>query len=306
MPFVHLDAMDLNLLKALDVLLEERNVTRAARRSGLTQPAMSRALGRLRDALGDPLLVRSGRGLAVTARAEALRPRLHEALSQLDAVVAEGPGFDPATARRTFHLETADYGMAVVVPALLSALAEEAPGIDVVVHPQSGDFEGALASGAVDVVVLPKRGGAPDLVWSKLVEDDYVCLVREGHPEAARPLTVARFCALRHVLVSPALAATGAVDQALAKLGRRRTIALRVPSFLVAPRVVAETDLVAVVPRRLAPPSDGDAGVRALPLPIAVPPLLVSMAWHERSRSDAGHAWLRRRLLASHAPRARP
>ncbi len=304
MPFVHLDAIDLDLLKALDALLEEGSVTRAARRSRLTQPAMSRALGRLREALGDPLLVRSGRGLVPTPRAESLRPRLHEALLQLDAAVGDAPVFDPAKARRTFHIETADYGMAVVVPSLLSALAVEAPGVDVVVHPQGGDFEGALADGAIDVVVLPKRGSAVGLVWSKLLEDDHVCLVREGHPGVGRTLTLARFCALRHVLVSPALRARGAVDEALGKLGRRREIAVRVPSFLVAPRIVAETDLVAVVPRRLAELARRDVGVRALPLPLAVPSLRVSMAWHERMRRDPGHVWFRRRLLSCNAPAA--
>ncbi len=298
MPLVHLDRLDLNLLLALDTLLEERSVTRAARRVGLTQPAMSRALSRLRASLADDLLVRSGRALAPTPRALALGPRLHRALERLEAAVVAEPRFDPAAARRTFHLATADYGMAVVVPLLLERLAVEAPQVDIVVHPQAEGDDEALADGRLDALVVPRRRSPPGFVWTELLTDDRVCLVRRDHPTVGKTLSLSQYCALGHVFVTPALQSSGIVDRALARRGLRRRVAVRVPSFLVAPLVVARSDLVATVAGRVARLFGDRFPVRALPAPVELPPVTVSLAWHERMRRDAGHVWFRR-LVAS-------
>ena len=168
-----------------------------------------------------------------------------------------------------------------------------------VVHPQGADFEAALASGERDLVVLPRRGRAPGLIWTPLARDGYVCLVRRDHPRVGKTLSLRRFCELPHVLVSPALQTRGAVDAALARAGASRRIAVRVPSFLAAPLLVAQSELVAVVPRRVGEHAVRRHQLRMLPLPLEVPALEVAMAWHERSRHDPGHVWLRRVMVAS-------
>lgn len=291
MPMAHVLELDLNLLKALDALLAEGSVTRAAARVGLTQPAMSRALGRLREALGDPLLVRAGRALVPTPRAVVLRPRLRAALEQLDAAVADPAPFAPARERRVFHLATADYGMAVLVPALLARLAVEAPGVSVSVQPQAPGQDEALADGRLDVLVAPRRASGPGLVWTRLFTEDFVALVGARGP---RSLSLAQYCERGHVFVSPALQHTGVVDEVLAREGRSRRIAVRVPSFLVAPLITAQSELVSTVPRRVAVQAVAQLPVRLLPLPVAVPGFTVCLAWHERARHDEGHVWFRR------------
>jgi DNA-binding transcriptional LysR family regulator len=302
MSFAHLYGLDLNLLLALDALLAERSVTRAARRVGLTQPAMSRALGRLRAALGDALLVRSGRGLVATPRAEALQERLHASLEQLEGAVYQAPRFAPATCRRIFHLATADYGVAVVVPPLLRRLATEAPGVGIVVHPQGGGEDEALAEGRLDALLGPRRPSARGLVWTRLFSEGFVCLVQS----ARRSLPLRAYCQAGHLFVSPALQASGVVDEALARRGLQRRIAATVPSFLVAPLLVAQTDLVATLPRRIAALFESGFAVRTLPLPIDLPSFTVSLAWHERARRDPAHAWFRRLLVEVSREEAAP
>lgn len=299
MSLVHLYSMDLNLLLALDALLEERSVTRAAGRLGLSQPAASRALGRLRAALGDELLVRAGRALVPTPRAVAMRPELRGALERLGAAVGGAPAFDPAVARRTFHLATADYGMAVLLPPLLARLTAEAPHVDLLIHPQSGDQEAALAEGRLDLLVVPRRGAARGLVWTRLIADDFVCLVRSGHPAVGRTLSLARYVELGHVFVAPAQQPTSVVDEELARRGLSRRIAVRLPSFLAAGQVVARTGLVATLARRVAELAIGQLPVRIVPVPLELPRLTVSAAWHERVRRDPGHAWFRRLVAES-------
>lgn len=290
--------MDLNLLLALDALVAERSVTLAARRMRLTQPAMSRALGRLREHFGDPLLVRAGRGMVLTPRAEALGPPLRQALLGLEAVVAEQPDFDPRRSRRTFTVATADYGMAVLVPPLLGRLGMEAPAVDLTVLPIPADLGGELESGRIDAVIAPKRPSAPGLVWSRLFAERNVCLVRDGHPRVGRTLSLERFCDLLHVFVSPEGRPVSVVDEALERRGLSRRIALRVGSFLVAPLVVAESDLIATTASRIAARFTGPLALRILAPPIDLPEFTLAIGWHERVRRDPGHAWFRA-LVAS-------
>src|SRR5262245_58388030 len=201
-----LSGLDLNLLLALDALLGERHVPRAAARLGMTQSAASHALARLRTALRDPLLVRGPRGgMVPTARAEALAGPLATALAALAAAVHGPPGFDPATARRTFHIVAGDYAELVVLPRLAARIGAAAPAVDLWLHPAPTDLTGAFAAGTIDCMIAPVRGRAwPAGCYEKrLFPETFTCVVRAGHPVARRRLTIARYCALPHLLVAP-------------------------------------------------------------------------------------------------------
>ena len=297
MPKTH-GKMDLNLLVALDALLRERSVTRAALRVGLTQPSMSRALGRLRAMLGDALLVRSGRGLVPTPRALALQPELGGALERLAIVVGEQRSFDPASAERTFHVSTADYGMAILAPFVTASLFGQGPRVRLVLHAQSANDDEALLEGRLDALLVPRRPSTPGCVWTRLLSDEFVCLVRREHPSVGAELSLAQYGSLGHVFVSPTLATAGVADQALARRGLRRRVSVVVPSFLAAPVIAAESDLIATVPSRIAKLFVGRLPVRSIPVPLTLPPVTISMAWHERMRRDPAHAWFRRLLVA--------
>lgn len=290
---VHLGGIDLNLLVAFDALLAERSVTRAARRIGLTQPAMSHALGRLRDLLDDPILVRSGSGMMATARAEALEEPIRRALREIDDALRTGPTFDPKTSTRTFTLAIGDYGELIVLPPLLARLAREAPGIDLRVLPIPEDYGRLVEDGTVDLVVNPIAAQLPaGLVKQKLFDETFVCLVRKGH-RAARKLDLSTFVALPHALIAPRGRAGGFVDDALAQKGLTRRIALTVPHFLVAPLVVASSDLILTVPERVARTFVGMAPLQILEPPLPLRGFSTYQVWHERRRTDPAHAWLR-------------
>src|SRR5512143_3200979 len=216
----HVDRPDLNLLAALDVLLEERNVTRAASRLGLTQSATSRLLGRLRTTFGDPLFVRTSRGLAPTRRALELAAPLRGVMEQVGTLVRAGPSFDPRTARRRFRIAAVDYADVVLLAPVLAAFEREAPGIDVELRQASPGNDRDLEAGRVDLVLTPRQESGPGIVWSTLYEESYSCVVWRGH--RLRPPTPARFAALDHVLVSPRERAGGIVDEALARRGLAR------------------------------------------------------------------------------------
>jgi DNA-binding transcriptional LysR family regulator len=290
--------VDLNLLVACDALLAERSVTRAAKRLGVTQSSASHALARLRDLFGDPLLVRSGHAMVLTPRAEGLARPVHEALGRLAELLAERPAFEPKTARLTFTISTSDYGALVVVPRLVERLAARAPGVDLVVRPPSNDVARHLEAGAFDVALGPITDAPPALVVVRAFDDAFVCVVRAGHPSAKEGLALADFLALPHVVVAPRGLRPSHVDVALSRIGERRRVAVLVPHFLMAPHVVARSDLVLTLPRRLA-----DLACASLPLARHEPPIDVDgftfqLAWHERRQRDAAHAWLRAELLA--------
>ncbi|WP_437311801.1 LysR family transcriptional regulator [Sorangium sp. So ce388] len=293
-----LAALDLNLLVVLDALLAERHVTRAAARVGMTQPACSHALGRLRRALGDPLLVRGARGAMLpTPRAEALAPALRAALRGLASAIRGEPRFDPATARRTFRIATGDYAELVLLPPLLSLLASAAPSVDVWMMPLALTRDGVVAqltSGAVDVVIGPPRRGWPDDLYVRpLFEERFRCVVRRDHPAAHGRLTLDRYCALSHLLVAPRGTPGSLVDDALAALGRDRRIAATVPHFLVAPHVIAATDLMATLGARIVDATAAPLGLAVLPPPLELAGFSFAMIWHERTHHDPAHRWLR-------------
>jgi DNA-binding transcriptional LysR family regulator len=299
-PAIALAGLDLNLLVALDAQLHAPTVTAAARHAGVTQSAMSHTLRRLRVALQDPLLVRSGEAMVATPRAESLRGPLRDALLALHQVL-HPDRFEPATSTRTFRIAGPDLFSMLVLPRLLPRLEQDAPGVDVVVVP--GGSPDALRRGDVDLVI------APDAVWAgptdrptellqrKILEDDYACFVRVGHP-LARAATVATYVAANHVVVSPTGRGGSPIDDALAREGLQRRIAVRVPGFAEAAALVPRTELVLTAPRSLARWVDpGRMSIVAPPL--AVPRQSVSMRWHARLRGDAGLAWFRDQIAAA-------
>lgn len=297
MTLAHVTRMDLNLLLALHALLEERSVTRAATRLGLTQSATSRALARLRTHLDDPVLVRGRAGMVPTPRALALGPGLRRALEDLDALVGASRAFDPASATRTVHLATVDYAVAVLVPPLLARVAREAPGVSVVVHPLRADVSEQLEAGALDVVVTARRRAPAGVVWSALFEDRFVTVARRGHPRVGSTLSLERFCQLGHVVVDPeGRHGTSAVDDELGRTGRTRRVVLRVPGFVAVPPVVADSELIATLPERLARRFVEAFQLHVVKTPVALPPLRIALGWHERARHDPGHVWFRRLL----------
>jgi DNA-binding transcriptional LysR family regulator len=293
MSTVHIGAFDLNLLSAFEALWAERNVTRAARRIGLSQSALSHALKRLREQLADPLFEPSPGGMIPTPRAQALATPLADAMTLIRAALEAPPPFAARRLKRSFTLATADYGELVILPRLLRRISREAPDVTLLVRPLGDHPERDLASGLHDLVLTPQLGADPWLRSAPLFDDRFVCLLRRGHPLARRKLTLSRYVALLHVLVSPQGAGESAVDVALRQVGKTRRVAVRVPHFLVAPLVIAESDHVITLPERLV---EAMAPLRRLtvhPTPIAVPPFSISQFWHERNDVDPAHRWLR-------------
>lgn len=290
-----LGGIDLNLLVAFDALLTEVNVTRAAKRVGLSQPAMSHALNRLRSLFEDPLLVRTARGMVLTPRAQQLQTPLREALGRIETVLDKTETFDPATAQRRFTLAGLDYVEFVMLPPLLEYLSKHAPGIDLFVVALHQDVSPMLESGEVDLSLGVNRPAAPGIYQQKLFQERFVCLVRKDHPEVKRSLSLEQYVRLDHLLVAPQHQAHrgGYVDAALAQRGLRRRIALAVPHFLVAPLVVSRSNLVFTVPERIARAYTELLPLRSLPVPLELNGFSMMQHWHERNHRDPAHVWLR-------------
>lgn len=289
--------VDLNLLVALDQLFQTRSVTAAARRMQLTQPAMSRVLGRLRQTFADPLFVRGPAGLVTTPRADALAPLLTEALTRVDAVIRGPARFDPATAVREFTVASADYGTSVLLPALLERLKATAPGVSVRVVAKTGDWVGALERGEWDVAWSPRAkdqaSASSAIVWNRMLDETFGFVVRKGHPATRGRFTLERFVQLGQLAISPEGRPGNHVDQTLVRLGQRRRVVATVPTFLVVPALVSTSNLGAVLPRRIIARAAAFAPLVALELPFPLSGFDLAQAWHERSRHDAGHAWFR-------------
>ncbi|MBA3396499.1 MAG: LysR family transcriptional regulator [Deltaproteobacteria bacterium] len=296
---MRLAGIDLNLLTSLDALLDERNVTRAAKRLGVTQPAVSHSLRRLRDLLGDPLLVRTRNGMTATPRAVALRPAVRAALEAAEVVLRAVPPFDAAMTERTFSLVMADQASFLLLPPLLERLAREAPGIAVQVRPASRDPDAEDVDLAIGVFRDAPAGVHQLTLW----REDFVCVLRKGSAAARGTFDRKRYLALGHLLVAPRGMPGSPLDDVLARTGDRRRVMLTVPHFLVAPHVVATTDLVWTAPASLA-----RAFAEQLPLVLRDPPLrlegfTIALRWHARLASDPGLAWLRS-VVQDVAPRA--
>jgi DNA-binding transcriptional LysR family regulator len=291
---VHLGGIDLNLLVALDALLAERSVTRAALRIGLSQSAMSHALSRIRELLGDAVLVRTADGMVPTARAARVGPAVRRALAEITSALAGDAPFDPATSRRTFTLAAADYAQMALLPPLLTRLTKIAPGVDIWVKSVPEDLGASLADG-VDIAITPARARdmAAGIAHERLFDERFVCMVRRGHPMAKKRMTLDRFVSLPHALVAPMGNRGSFVDDALAAVGKQRRIACAVPHFLVAPHLIASSDMVLTLGERVARSFATQLDLVLLTPPLELGGITVSQIWHERSTGDAGHAWFR-------------
>ncbi len=287
--------LDLNLALVLHALLAERSVSRAAKVLGLSQSATSHALARLRVALRDPVFVRSPHGIVPTARAEAIADSLHAGLSLLEQSLLPPPTFDPSTTSRRFRVVATDYAEFVLLPALIRALSKEAPQIEVWITPFGEDPTVLLQRGEIDLVIgiPPPAAVRATLHAQSLIEDRFVCLVRDRHPLSRTRITLARFASASHILIAPRGRPGGPIDDALAARNAKRKIAIAVPRFLAAPHIVAETSLVLTVAARIAASFTTVLPVRTLELPFETPPIRVSMLWHERHHADPAHAWFR-------------
>jgi DNA-binding transcriptional LysR family regulator len=307
---VHLGAFDLNLLVALDALLAERSVTRAAVRIGVTQSATSHALSRLRKLTGDELLVRARDGMVPTIRAEAMRAPLRRALEDLTGTLSSQQAFDPETARLRASVGASDYTELVLLPGIMARLAREAPGVELRVLMPGQDPASELASGKLDFVIMPKAPGdeAQGIRGRQLLHDRFVCIARRAHPLAkAKNLSISSFTAAAHALVSPWGMDGGYVDDALARLGLQRRVAVAVPHFLAAPHIIASSDLLLTVAERVADVVAGPLGLVVLtpPKELALTGFTMSLLWHERTHDDPARRWLREVIVAEATDRSR-
>ena len=292
-----LSRLDLNLLVTLDALLAERSVTRAARRLSLSQPAVSVQLGKLRRALSDPLLVPGPRGMAPTSLAVSLEVPLREALQQLTQVIAPVRAFDPAEATTTFRLAASDYSSRAIIQPLLPELRRSAPGTRLSIIESAPLRMGRQAEESeIDLGFVTVGNAPPGLRHRPLFAERYVLVGREGHPALRRKPTVAQFARLEFAIVSPDGGGFHTpADVALAAEGRARRVVLSVQHFMFLVSAVANSDLVALIPSRLA----AGAGLRVVEPPLAVPGFEMAMVWHERVHRDPAHVWFRERIFAS-------
>lgn len=295
--------LDLNLLRVFDVVMAERNVTRAAQRLAMTQPAVSNALRRLREATGEELFIPGPSGVTPTRQADALWTRVRTAIDDLRGAF-ERQQFDPGRDRRSFTLAMADATATVLAPALIDALPETA-GIDLRLLPlTSRDPRPQLEQGLADAAIgffpdvaaaIAAEGDGAPLAIDDLYRCRYVCVLRRDHrlvvPE--RPLDLEAYCAERHVRVSFAGRPRGFVDEALARLGRERRVVLTVNHFATAARVVHDSELVTVLPHSFVAASGLAAGLAMRPVPLELPPIEVTLLWHRRHAHDAAQRWLR-------------
>jgi DNA-binding transcriptional LysR family regulator len=278
-------------------LLTERNVTRAARRLHLSQPSVSIQLRRLREIFADPLLSSGPGGMLPTTRAQELLEPVRAVLNDVRRMVQRQQEFDPGTAQTTWQLSAFDYAeMAVLLP-LLRRLRKSAPGSRVSVREASHSrMTKLLESGAIDVGFMAIDSPPERLRHRVLFKEHYVLVARKDHPALKRKLTVRTLSELEYAVVSPEGGGfRGITDSALESFGRSRKVVLSVPHFLFIPEVLARTDLVAMLPSRLARPRAGTLQVLNPPLPI--PPYDMAMVWHERTHSEPAHSWLRQQII---------
>jgi DNA-binding transcriptional LysR family regulator len=290
--------LDLNLLVTLETLLVERNVTKAAARLHLSQPAVSTQLNRLRHEFDDLLLIPAQRGMTPTAKAMELLEPLRQALDQVRATVASHRNFDPAKAKLTFAIACTDYLQAAVVKPLVMELRTRAPGVRVALRnldvPQ---LEAQMARGDVDLALMTPQAAPPSLRTRHLFDERYVLIGRRKHPRLRDGITVAEFAKLEQVIVS--LDGGGfvtPVDSALAALGHRRNTVLSAASFLFVPEIVSHSDFVALVPKRLV--RDHADKLKVMDCPFPVEGFAVGMVWHERGHGHSGQRWIRDAIVS--------
>lgn len=299
-------AFDLNLLRVFHALMRERNVTRAGERVGLSQPAVSAALGRLRAIFDDELFVRSAGQMEPTPRAIALAAPISDALRRIELVVGSSVRFDPRSARREFALWGIDYVSYLLAPPLLASSAATAPGIVIrVVDGRLGSISQLLEAGEVDLAIEVMHELSDPVRSQFLLRERYVVIVAAIHPELGADaghgprstLDLELYCRLPHVLHSLTGSISGNVDAALAAIGRGRHVALSLPHFFTIAEVVAGSAMIATFPERLARRLAPLLHLRLFDPPIELAPIALAMTWHRRNDSDSGHLWLRQQVM---------
>jgi DNA-binding transcriptional LysR family regulator len=296
---IDIKGADLSLLVSLDALIDEANVTKAAARLNLSQPALSAQLARLRHLFRDPLLVpsRTGRGMVPTVRAQELRVPLHAALKELETVIKRLPAFDPLTADRSFAIAASDNATVVLGVDLIEHIQKAAgPGVRVSFHTPSADLIAAqLERGEVDLLVGSRLMVPNDMKTRRLVDERYLMAQRKGHPRGKTPLDLKTYCSLSHVLVSTSGGSfRGDIDEQLERIGRRRRVVLSVHQFILAPMFLRITDCVATLPARFVERFTDE--VDTFELPFKARGFTLSAAWHPRNQTDPAHIWLRKQL----------
>jgi DNA-binding transcriptional LysR family regulator len=297
--------LDLNLLRVFDEVMVERNLTRAASNLAMTQPAVSNALRRLRETLGDDLVRRSGYGVEPTPVGLALWPTVRDALAQLRQSLAPG-AFDPSIASNAFVLAMADATAAKIVPPLVRILEREALGVNVRIFPlTTRDPRDLLEAGSADLAIghfpgvlaelsaIHLQENTPRFLHQRLYDGEYVVAMRRDHPLAHAPLTLDNYCAARHLLVSFSGRPFGFVDEALSSLSRQRRVVLTVNQFFTAGQVVATTDLLTVLPRHFIGATGMEHKLALSELPLPVPAVHVDSLWQRQAEHNSAHRWLR-------------
>lgn len=299
---MNISSVNLNLLLAFEALLEECNVSRAARRIGLSQPAMSNALARLRQMFGDALFTRTARGVTATARALELAAPVRAGLSHLRSALAARPEFDAGASTRSFRLAMTDYAELTLAAPLLQRLAASAPSVQMVVRRVERIFvppETELRAGRFDLAIgfFPEANALdPRTRAQDLFEEENVCILRRGHPLLRRRLTLRTFAAAAHIGVFYRDDTVGLVDNILAGHGLRRRLQATTPHFLMVPFAVAASDVIGVVPAGLAARFRKTLPIEIRKMPLLLPPFRMRMVWDEHSSDDPGHRWLRAQI----------
>ncbi|MEZ4404908.1 MAG: LysR family transcriptional regulator [Polyangiales bacterium] len=300
-----MEPSDMGLLVSLDALLQSGSVTEAARRLGLSTPAMSHALARIRARLGDPILVRSGRGMLLTPRAHALKPQVHLAVTEARRALEPERPFAPSELAQTFVVHATDYVLAILGGAVDRLLRAEAPRACVRFVPNTADDPAMLRDQGSDLAV-GIYGDLPQEMRSRqLLTDRFVCVVRAGHPAAAGRFTLDRFVRLQHVQVAPRGKPGGYIDDVLRAQGLTRVVARAVPYFVTALQLVSETDYVVTVSERIAKRFEAPLGLRLLEAPLKLRPYALSLVWHPRVDADPAQRFVRDVFLRASKEAAR-
>lgn len=289
-------ALDFNLLVVLDAILQTESVTRAAERVGLSKPAMSHALARLRAQIGDPVLVRAGKDWRLSERALAMRDLVHDLAEGARAVLASEPAFDPATSTREFRIHLTDHVLALLGVSLGHLVGAQAPNVKLRFLPILSDDASPLR-GQVDVALGVFPDLPPEFRTQALFDERFACVVRKGHPRVKGTLTLKGYVELKHVLVAPRGRDGSVVDDALAERDLTRRVTRFVPYFLAALDLVAHSDCCVTMSERLASAYADRFKLQVLKPPLALPAYTIRQVWHPRIDADPAHRWLRQRIL---------
>ncbi len=304
-PDMNITDLDLNLLRVFDAIVAEGGVTVAGARIGLSQPAVSNALSRLRQLFDDPLFVRTSRGMRPTPFAQQLAQPLREALRLIQTALQQHAGFESKSSERTFRFYMSDIGEMVFLPGLLERVKRDAPGVRVeVARTPIRDIHAALEAGEIDLAVGFLPGLTKGMHEQALFREHYVCMLRADHPVIGAKISAKQFRRAAHVLVSYAGTGHQVIEDTFVAQGLGARVAARVPHFLVVPMILARTDLIVTVPARVAAVFSGLGNFKVLKLPLALPSFEVSLHWHERFDQDPANRWLRQLMSELYAERA--